>query len=64
MSGVTGIDLLFDPDQAGQEAAERVIELCETAEILHKNIKLPAALGDAGALTKNKVKELKERLYG
>ena len=64
MSGVTGIDLLFDPDQAGQEAAERVIEMCETAEILHKNIKLPAALGDAGALTKNKVKELKERLYG
>ena len=64
MSGVTGIDLLFDPDDAGQDAAQRVIEMCDVAEILHKNIKLPRALGDAGALTKNKVKELKEQLYG
>jgi DNA primase len=64
MKGVTGIDLLFDPDDAGQEAVGRVIEMCDVAEILHKNIKLPRALGDAGALTKNKVKELKESLYG
>ena len=64
MSGVSGIDLLFDPDDAGQDAAHRVIEMCDIAEILHKNITLPKALGDAGALTKNKVKELKEQLYG
>jgi DNA primase len=64
MSGVTGIDLLFDPDDAGQDAAQRVIEMCEIAEVLHKNVRLPRALGDAGALTKNKVKELKEQLYG
>ena len=64
MKGVVGIDLLFDPDDAGQEAVGRVIEMCDVAEILHKNIKLPRALGDAGALTKNKVKELKESLYG
>jgi DNA primase len=64
MSGVSGIDLLFDPDDAGQDAAQRVIEMCDIAEILHKNITLPRALGDAGALTKNKVKELKEQLYG
>jgi len=38
--------------------------MCDVAEILHKNIKLPPALGDAGALTKNKVKDLKDKLYG
>lgn len=64
MQGVSAIDILFDPDEAGQEAAVRVQELCDIAEILHKNIKIPVALGDAGALTKNKVKELKENLYG
>jgi len=64
MQGVSAVDILFDPDEAGQEAAVRVQELCDIAEILHKNIKIPVALGDAGALTKNKVKELKENLYG
>jgi DNA primase len=64
MQGVSAVDILFDPDEAGQEAAVRVQELCDIAEILHKNVKIPIALGDAGALTKNKVKELKENLYG
>ena len=39
-------------------------ELCDIAEILHKNIKIPVALGDAGELNEQKVKELKENLYG
>ena len=64
MQGISGIDLLFDPDQAGQEAAVKVQEMCDIAEILHKNIKIPIALGDAGSLTKEKVKDLKENLYG
>jgi len=64
MTGVTGIDILFDPDIAGQEAAEKVQEMCDIAEIISKNVKIPQSLGDAGALTKNKVKELKESLYG
>jgi len=64
MQGVSGIDLLFDPDEAGQEAALKVQEMCDIAEILHKNIKIPISLGDAGSLTKQKVKELKENLYG
>jgi len=64
MQGVSGVDLLFDPDDAGQEAAIRVQELCDIAEILHKNIKIPRNLGDAGSLNKQKVKELKENLYG
>ena len=64
MTGVTGIDILFDPDTAGQEASEKVQEMCDIAEIISKNVKIPQSLGDAGALTKNKVKELKESLYG
>jgi DNA primase len=64
MQGVSAVDILFDPDEAGQEAALHIVELCEIAELLSKNIKLPVQLGDAGALNKQKVKDLKERLYG
>ena len=64
MQGVSAVDILFDPDEAGQDAATRVAELCEIAELLSKNIRLPVQLGDAGALNKVKVKELKETLYG
>jgi DNA primase len=64
MQGVSAVDILFDPDEAGQEAALRIVEFCEIAELLSKNIKLPVQLGDAGALNKQKVKDLKERLYG
>ena len=64
MQGVSAVDILFDPDEAGQDAATRVAELCEISELLSKNIRLPVQLGDAGALNKVKVKELKETLYG
>lgn len=64
MQGVEGIDILFDPDAAGQEAAVGIVEMCEIAGLLSKNIKLPIQLEDAGALTKEKVKDLKETLYG
>jgi len=64
MQGVSSIDIFFDPDEAGQDAVKRVEELCDIAEILHKNIKIPVALGDAGELNEQKVKELKENLYG
>ena len=64
MQGVSQVDILFDPDEAGQDAAIKLEEMCDIAEILHKNIKIPVSLGDAGALTKDKVKQLKEQLYG
>ena len=63
MQGVTQVDILFDPDEAGQEAAVKLGEMCDIAEILHKNIKIPISLGDAGELQYNKVKDLKEQLY-
>jgi len=64
MTGVDGIDILFDPDTAGQEAVEDVQNMCLAAELTYKNIKLPVALGDAGALPLNQVIKLKEQLYG
>ena len=64
MQGVESVDILFDPDEAGQEASIKIQEMCEIAEILSKNVKIPIALGDAGALNKEKVKQLKEQLYG
>ena len=64
MQGGSAVDILSDPDEAGQEAATRGAELGEIAEVLSKNIRLPVQLGDAGALNKVKVKELKETLYG
>merc|ERR1711991_806114 len=35
-----------------KEASIKVQEMCDIAEILHKNVKIPVALGDAGALNK------------
>ena len=64
MQGVTAVDILFDPDEAGQEASLKVQEMCDIVGILHKNVKIPIALGDAGALNKEKTKQLKEQLYG
>ena len=64
MQGIQSVDILFDPDEAGQEASIKIQEMCEIAEILSKNVKIPVALGDAGALNKEKVKQLKEQLYG
>jgi DNA primase len=64
MQGVNAVDILFDPDEAGQDASAKIQEMCEIAELLSKNIRLPVQLGDAGALNKLKVKELKETLYG
>ena len=64
MTGVDGIDILFDPDEAGQMAVEDVQNMCLAAELTFKNIKLPVSLGDAGALPLNQVIKLKEQLYG
>ena len=64
MQGVEAIDILFYPDSAGQEAAVNITEMCDVVGLLSKNIKLPVQLEDAGALTKEKVKDLKETLYG
>ena len=64
MKGVEQIDIFFDPDEAGQVATEKVIEMCEKEGMKSYHIKIPPQLGDAGALSKSSVQKLKERLYG
>ena len=54
----------LEEDNFLREALDIGLPSSEIAEILHKNITLPRELGDAGALTKYKVKQLKEQLYG
>ena len=63
MKGVEQIDIFYDPDEAGQVATEKVIELCEKEGLKYYNVKIPPDLGDAGALSESSVKKLKENLY-
>ncbi len=62
IQGVSGIDVFFDGDTAGREAAEKVIELIESLEMTTRNITIKS--GDPGDLTADKVIKLKEQLYG
>ena len=62
IQGVSGIDVFFDGDNAGREAADKVIELIESVEMTTRNITIKS--GDPGDLTADKVIKLKETLYG
>ena len=63
VQGVSGVDILFDGDIAGQEAAENVAELCDQVELLSEVVRMDQGL-DPGALPENRVTNLKEWLYG
>jgi len=61
--GVKGIHIFFDGDVAGQQAAEKVADLCEEANIASDIV--PIAVGtDPGDLTSDRIQDLKEFLYG
>lgn len=62
LKGVTGVDIFFDGDEAGQKAAEGVKDLCESVELDTRNISF--ASKDPGDLTAPQVLKLKEKLYG
>ena len=63
MRGVEQIDIFFDPDDAGQGAVEKVIELCDKTELKYYNVRIPPYLGDAGDLSETSVQKLRESLY-
>ena len=63
MRGVEQIDIFFDPDDAGQGAVEKVIELCDKTELKYYNVRIPPDLGDAGDLSETSVQKLRESLY-
>jgi DNA primase len=62
MQGVTGIDLLFDADEAGKSASTTAEELAERVGLTVRNIEL--SHNDPGSLTENAIRKLKEKLYG
>ena len=58
---VDTIDVFFDGDKPGQEAAETVVNLCDSVGLAHRNIYLAGT--DPGELTQNRVDGLKRKLY-
>ena len=62
LQGITGIDIFFDGDDAGQKAAENVKDMCEKVDLTSRNVFIENT--DPGALVKSQVEKLKERLYG
>jgi len=60
ISGVTGIDVAFDGDDAGRKGVEKVKEICGDFPV--RDIKLTK--GDPGDLNRQQVEGLWRRLYG
>ena len=63
VSGVEGIDIFLDNDEAGQGQAAKVRELCESVGLDTRNIAFGDKNMDAGALAEPQVKRLREKLY-
>jgi DNA primase len=62
MQGATQIDIFFDGDDAGQNAAETIKVMCEKAGLFSRNVFLRNT--DPGALNESQVKKLETKLYG
>ena len=63
VSGVEGVDIFLDNDEAGQGQAVKVRELCEAVGLDTRNIAFGDKNMDAGALAENQVKKLRDKLY-
>ena len=61
IAGVNQIDIFFDGDDAGQNAATKVKEMCESIGLSARNIYLKD--NDPGALTDTQVQKLRRQLY-
>ena len=63
MQNVAGVDIMFDGDNAGQEAAEDLKIMAEKVGLIPRNINLGSNI-DPGGLAQAKVSSLRDRLYG
>lgn len=63
MQNIAGIDIMFDGDEAGQNAAEDLKVIGEKIGLVTRNINLGANI-DPGGLADVKVSSLRDRLYG
>jgi len=62
MQNVEGVDIMFDGDAAGQDAAELLKGLAEKVGLTARNINLGQNI-DPGGLAQAKVQEVRNRLY-
>ena len=63
MQNIEAVDIMFDGDNAGQEAAEDLKVMAEKVGLISRNINLGANM-DPGGLAQAKVSSLRDRLYG
>ena len=63
MQGVTGIDIMFDGDDAGRQASQEIKGLAEKMDLSVKIVRLRDNQ-DPGNLTKEQIGEIKRVLYG
>ncbi len=63
IQGVSGIDIFYDSDEAGQAGSTKLVELLDSIDMPHRNIVFKDT-NDPGELTAYKVLKLKEKLYG
>ena len=62
MQNIEGVDIVFDGDQAGQDAAENIKILADKVGLVSRNVNLGANI-DPGGLGQTQVQNLRERLY-
>jgi DNA primase len=62
LQGITGVDIMFDGDEAGELAAEKAKGLAEQLELSARVVKLRDNI-DPGNLTAPEIERLKEKLY-
>lgn len=60
ISGVSGLDIIFDADDAGREGAEKIKKIAGDFPVRVVNLKS----GDPGSLSHKQVTGLRKRLYG
>ena len=63
MQGVSGIDIMYDGDEAGRTAAEKVKGTAEDLGMSVQIVTLPEGT-DPGGLVKDQVNRISKRLYG
>ena len=63
MQNISGVDIMFDGDNAGQEAAEDLKIMAERVGLIPRNVNLGSNI-DPGGLAQAKVSSLRDRLYG
>ncbi len=62
VQGVEYVDVFFDGDEPGQQAAEKLVSECEKVGLVARNVYLKET--DPGALSQTSVDKLRKKLYG